>query len=152
MDFGFTNDPTTLVDIYRYDGKVLIDEVIYQTGLLNRDTIKLIKQDNKERLIIADSAEPKSIKEIQVGGVRIKGAKKGKDSIMHGISLIQEHELLITSRSKNIINELQNYTWQTDKEGDTINKPIDAFNHSIDAIRYVCSSVLKKNTSKVFIG
>ena len=152
MDFGFTNDPSTLVDVYRYNGCILLDEIIYRTGLLNRDLIKLIKQDGKDRYIIADSAEPKSIQEIRVGGVRVKGATKGRDSIMHGISLIQEHDILVTKRSANIINELQNYQWQTDKEGETINKPIDSFNHSIDAIRYICSEVLKKNTSKVFIG
>ena len=152
MDFGFTNDPSTLVDVYRYNGCILLDEIIYRTGLLNRDLIKLIKQDGKDRYIIADSAEPKSIQEIRVGGVRIKGATKGRDSIMHGISLIQEHDILVTKRSANIINELQNYQWQTDKEGETINKPSDSFNHSIDAIRYICSEVLKKNTSKVFIG
>ena len=77
---------------------------------------------------------------------------KSVNRFVNGISLLQEHDLLITKRSVNIINEFQNYQWQQDKEGNTINKPIDAFNHSIDAIRYICSTLLKKNTSKVFIG
>lgn len=137
MDFGFTNDPTTLVAVYKYEGKLIIDELIYQTGLLNSDIIRLCKElVQKGIYIVADSAEPKSIEEIKRAGILIKGANKGRDSINHGIDLIQQHEILITSRSVNLIKEFRNYTWDTDKSGNKLNKPIDAYNHAIDSVRY----------------
>lgn len=143
MDFGYTNDPTTLIDCYRYDGKIILNEVIYRTGLLNNDIAKLSKKDDLRRFIYADSAEPKSIEEIKRNGIIIKGAAKGKDSINYGISLLQEHELVVTKSSTNLIKELRNYTWDKDREGNKLNKPIDNFNHAIDAVRYFAMEVLK---------
>jgi len=151
MDFGYTNDPTTLIDCYRYNGKILLNEVIYRTGLLNNDIARLAKQDNERRFIYADAAEPKSIEEIKRHGVIIKAAAKGKDSINYGISLLQEHEMLVTKQSTNLIKELRNYTWAKDKAGDKVNKPIDAFNHAIDAVRYFAVEVLKNHTQGVDI-
>jgi len=151
MDFGYTNDPTTLIDCYRYNGKILLNEVIYRTGLLNNDIARLAKQDNERRFIYADAAEPKSIEEIKRHGVIIKAAAKGKDSINYGISLLQEHNILVTKQSTNLIKELRNYTWAKDKAGDKVNKPIDAFNHAIDAVRYFAVEVLKNHTQGVDI-
>jgi len=137
MDFGFTNDPTTLVAVYKYENKLVVDELIYQTKLLNSDIIKLCKElTDGQTYIVADSAEPKSIQEISNAGIRIKAAEKGKDSINHGIDLLQQYELLITSRSTNLIKELRNYTWDVDKQGNKLNKPIDDWNHAIDSLRY----------------
>jgi phage terminase large subunit len=137
MDFGFTNDPTTLVAVYRYDNKLIIDELIYQTGLLNSDIVRLCKNlEDKNVYITADSAEPKSIEEIKRAGIYIKAANKGKDSNNHGIDILQQHDILIKSKSVNLIKEFRNYTWDADKAGNKLNKPIDAYNHGIDALRY----------------
>lgn len=133
LDFGFTNDPTAAVDLYRHDGQVYIDEVVYQTGLLNNDIARLLKN----KYIIADSAEPKSIAELRRAGLNVHPADKGKDSVNAGIAILQEYTLNVTQRSLNIIKELRSYTWETDKTGAKTNKPIDAFNHGIDALRYI---------------
>ena len=144
MDFGYSNDPTTLIDIYKYNGKLIVDERLYRTGMVNSDIIKVcINEINKSTYIIADSAEPKSIEELKRGGVRIKGAAKGKDSITHGIQTLQQYEILVTSSSVNLIKELRNYFWDTDKNGNKLNKPIDNYNHLIDALRYGCESLAK---------
>jgi phage terminase large subunit len=145
MDFGFTNDPTTLVECYRWNGKLVFNELIYQTGLLNSDIIRMTKGIQVSKPIYADSAEPKSIEEIKRGGVFIKPALKGADSIKYGIDYLQQFEMLITSNSTNLIKELRNYQWDKDKDGKTLNKPIDAYNHMIDACRYsVCELSLPK--------
>ncbi|MCR9065503.1 MAG: terminase large subunit [Cytophagales bacterium] len=137
MDFGYTNDPTTLYDVYEWNGKYIIDELLYRTGMVNSDIAKVCKEYAPgQPYIVADSSEPKSIEEIKREGVNIKGSLKGRDSIMHGIQKLQGVDLLVTTRSTNLIKELRNYTWDTDKEGNTLNKPIDAYNHGIDAIRY----------------
>ena len=152
MDFGFTNDPTTLVAVYKWDDKLVVDELIYQTKLLNSDIIRMCKElTDMQTYIIADSAEPKSIQEISNAGIRIKGANKGKDSINHGIDLLQQYELLITSRSTNLIKELRNYTWDVDKQGNKLNKPIDDWNHGIDSLRYSIGS-LHKPTFEWWVG
>lgn len=151
MDFGYTNDPTTLIDCYKYNGKIILNEVIYRTGLLNNDIARLSKSGDIRRFIYADAAEPKSIQEISRNGVIIKGAAKGKDSINYGISLLQEHELEVTKSSTNLIKEFRNYTWDKDREGNNLNKPIDNFNHAIDAVRYFAVEVLKNSTQSVDI-
>ena len=87
-------------------------------------------------IIYADSAEPKSIEEIKRTGVNIKGVTKGADSINFGIQIMQDQEYLVTSNSTNLIKELRYYSWDKDKTGKTLNKPIDSYNHAIDAIRY----------------
>jgi phage terminase large subunit len=133
LDFGFTNDPTAAIDLYRYDGQVYLDEVVYQTGLLNNDIARLLKG----KYIIADSAEPKSIAEMRRAGVNVNPADKGKDSINAGIAILQEYTLHVTARSLNLIKELRSYTWEKDRTGNKTNKPIDAFNHAIDALRYI---------------
>jgi phage terminase large subunit len=136
MDFGYTNDPTTLTAIYSYNNEIILDELIYRTGLTNSDIANLAKPLIKNEPIYADSSEPKSITELQRAGLRMVGATKGADSIMHGLQLMQGQYFRITKRSTNLINEFRNYTWATDKNGMTINKPIDAHNHAIDGIRY----------------
>ena len=150
MDFGYTNDPTTLIDAYRYNNEIIFHESVYRTGLLNNDIAKLCKKDLR-RFIFADSAEPKSIEEIRRSGVIIKGAKKGKDSINYGISLLQENTFKVTKQSTNLIKELRNYTWDTDREGNKLNKPIDNFNHCIDAMRYFAVMTLSNKKSGVDI-
>lgn len=148
MDFGYTNDPTTIVDIYKFNGGLVLDERLYRTGMLNSDIAKFDKTEpNNNIYVIADSAEPKSIQELRISGMRIKPAAKGRDSIVHGIQLLQQYDLYITSRSTNLIKELRNYTWDVDKDGNKLNKPIDTYNHLLDSVRYGCESILKPKLS-----
>lgn len=133
LDFGYTNDPTAVVAIYECNGQRILDEIIYRTGMVNGDIAAILP---KGPVVYADSAEPKSIEEIRRTGVYIKPVTKGADSVNFGIQTIQDHDYLVTSRSTNLIKELRSYCWDTDKTGKRLNKPIDKFNHAIDAWRY----------------
>jgi phage terminase large subunit len=146
IDFGFTNDPTTAIALYKYNDEYILDELIYSTGLLNRDIYNRLK--DIRCMIVADSAEPKSIQELQTYGLNIIGAVKGADSINHGIQLLQGEVIKMTARSTNLIKEARNYSWDKDKFGNSVSKPIDTYNHCIDATRYVASSIIKKNVGK----
>lgn len=133
-DFGYTNDPTVILDIRYANDELWIDEIAYKTGLLNSDIAMILR--SLDYRTVFDSAEPKSIADIKNGGIDIHGALKGKDSINNGIALLKDYKINVTKRSINTIKELRNYNWQVDKEGTMLNKPIDYFNHSIDAMRY----------------
>lgn len=155
MDFGYSNDPTALIGVYRYDQAIILDELIYQTGMLNSDIIREMRGIgvSPNALIYADSAEPKTIEEIKRSGFNILPTVKGADSINFGISILQEQKILVTSDSVNLIKELRNYTWDKDKNGAKLNKPIDDWNHAIDAIRYYAMMKLKKTAqSFVLVG
>ena len=150
IDFGFTNDPTAIVDIRLSDGALWIDELLYAKGYDNIMISDYLEElgITKDIDIVADSAEPKSIAEIKSRGWRIEGAIKGKDSINTGISILNRYKKHITRRSTNIIEEYKNYRWQTDLEGNPINIPVDKYNHSIDAQRYVClNKLMERNNS-----
>jgi phage terminase large subunit len=138
MDFGYTNDPTTIVAAYEWNGQRIYDEVTYQTGLLNGDIAAILKANGFTRSDAgyADSADPKSIDEVNRYGYSIKPVTKGPDSIAFGIGIMQEQPFMVTKRSTNAIKELNAYSWDTDKDGNTMNRPIDAHNHFIDAARY----------------
>lgn len=136
LDYGFTNDPTTCIDKYVFEGVPIYDEVLYEKGLTNSAIATLVKKDIK-RKIVADSSEPKSNTEIKGYGVNIVGAVKGSDSVKFGIQTLQKEEFLVTARSLNLINELRKYRWIKSKDGKNINEPIDAFNHCIDPMRYI---------------
>ena len=133
LDFGYTNDPTSVIEIYKHNETRILNEIVYQTGLLNSDIAKKLPKDVP---VYADSAEPKSIRTIQLAGITIKGVTKGRDSINYGIDVMQREEYLVTSKSVNLIKELRSYCWDTDKTGKRLNKPIDNYNHAIDAVRY----------------
>lgn len=150
MDFGFTNDPTTLIAVYKYNDKIIYDEELYQLGLTNREIANHLKRVGVGRssLVVADSAEPKSIKEINSYGFSLISATKGQDSINYGITTIQENDFAVTKRSTNLIKELRNYAWDKDKWGNKLNRPIDDYNHAIDAMRYAATKIFGKNTSK----
>jgi len=143
MDFGYSNDPSTLIASYKYNDSYIFDEVIYQKKLLNSDISDLFKTHSINGIVYADSAEPKSIAELRTYGHKVLPCTKGKDSIVYGINLINQNKIFVTNRSKNLIKELQSYTWMKDREGNTINKPIDSFNHCIDAARYAITSQLQ---------
>lgn len=142
LDWGYSNDPSSLILLYKYNNAYIFDEVFYQKGLLNSEISNLLNSHDIKTIIYADSAEPKSIAELQSYGHKILPVSKGRDSIVYGINLINQNEVYVTSRSKNLINELRNYIWLTDKEGNKMNKPIDAYNHAIDAMRYALTSQL----------
>lgn len=152
MDFGYSADPTSLIALYKYNDAYIFDEVIYQKGLLNSDINKLLKNYNVADIIYADSAEPKSIAELNNYGNTVLPCQKGKDSIVYGLNLINQNKIYVTNTSVNLIKELQNYIWLKDKEGNTLNKPIDAFNHCIDAARYALTSQLQNpHKGKYFV-
>ena len=137
MDFGFTNDPTTLVAIYQQGDNIYLKELLYQTGLTNRDINDKLKFHEIERKeVFADSAEPKSIEELYRMGWNIKPATKGQGSVNIGIDMMKRYQLHVTKDSVNMIKEFRNYKWQEDKNGNILNVPVDMFNHTIDAIRY----------------
>ena len=133
LDFGYTNDPTAAIGIYNWNGKRIVNEIVYRTGMVNSDIAKILPSGV---IIYADSSEPKSIEEIRRYGKTIKGVTKGKDSINYGIDVMQRQEYLVTKNSTNLIKELRSYCWDVDKQGVRMNKPIDHFNHAIDALRY----------------
>ena len=133
LDFGYTNDPTSCIEIYKHNEKRILNEIVYQTGMLNSDIANKLPKDVP---VYADSAEPKSIADIQRYGITIKGVTKGRDSINYGIDVMQRENYLVTSNSTNLIKELRSYCWDTDKTGKRLNKPVDNYNHAIDAVRY----------------
>jgi phage terminase large subunit len=139
IDFGYTNDPTVIVDIYEYNGGFIIDELCYQKGLSNKGIADILMASNGNVLTIADSAEPKSIDEIKSYGVNIIGAIKGQGSVYQGIQYVQDQKISLTSRSIKTIKAYRNYLFRIDKNGTIINEPDDSvheWSNSMDAIRY----------------
>ena len=139
LDFGYTNDPTAFfVGFLDLDAKKLyVWDEFYEKGMSNKAiNDKILAMGYSKERITGDSAEPKSIDELKSMKLRIKGAKKGKDSVMNGVQWIQDLEIIIHPRCTNFITEISNYTWETDKFGNKLNKPIDDFNHLMDAMRY----------------
>lgn len=145
LDFGYTNDPTAIVEVYNWNGKRILNEICYKQGMLNQDIAKILPNNTP---IYADSSEPKSIEEIRRFGKMISGVTKGKDSINYGIQIMQSQQYLVTSNSINIIKEFRNYVWDKDKQGNSLNKPIDFMNHICDAIRYHEMETLGLNNNK----
>lgn len=146
LDFGYTNDPTAFfIGFIDMDNeKLYVWDEVYQKGMSNKMIYNSIADAgySKER-ITADSAEPKSIDELKGYGLRIKGAEKGKDSINNGIQFIQNFEIIIHPRCVNFLTEISNYTWDKDKFGQMMNRPIDDFNHLMDAMRYAVEAYTK---------
>ena len=150
LDFGYTNDPSTLfaglIDLKHK--KIHVFDEMYEHGMSNERIAEKVKTMGyiKEK-ITGDSAEPKSIDRLRdLGLYRIKGARKGKDSIKNGIDFIQDFEIIIHPRCVNFLTEISNYTWDKDKFGNKINKPIDDFNHLMDAMRYALEDFVKGDT------
>lgn len=148
LDFGYTNDPTAFIcALVDQDTKELyIFDEHYEKAMTNSEIAAMIKYKGyAKEVIIADSSEPKSIEEIKRAGVmRIKGAAKGKDSILNGIQLIQDYKIIVHPKCENTILELSNYVWDT-KDGVMINKPIDDYNHLLDSLRYGMERIKKKD-------
>ena len=138
MDIGYVSDPTALVSIWKAGNSLIVNEHIYQKGLITADILELLRGnvDSKD-IIVVDSAEPRLIDEIKRGGFPLaRGVKKGKDSIQWGIDLVKQFNLVIPKNNTNLIEELYSYEWLDDGNGNVTNIPIDAHNHLLDALRY----------------
>ncbi|MDA1658814.1 PBSX family phage terminase large subunit [Bacillus cereus group sp. TH153LC] len=149
MDFGFSEDPTTLVSVIPdMQRKILyVFDEHYEKGMTNKDVFDMIVNKGYIRQrIIADSADPKSIEELKRLGVsKIKPSRKGNDSVLHGIQFIQQFKMVIHPSCTAIVEELENYTYEKDrKTNEYINKPIDKFNHILDALRYALEDVMPR--------
>jgi phage terminase large subunit len=149
LDFGYTNDPTVLEDIYKYNDGFIVDEQLYMKGMSNKQIADLILNlPNPQTLVIADSAEPKSIDEIKSYGVNIIGATKGQGSVMQGIQFVQDQRISLTKRSINTIKCYRNYLFKTDKDGKILNEPEHTFSDPMDAIRYGFSNYRPNDDEK----
>lgn len=148
LDFGFTNDPTALIHLVLAHGEIWTDELIYDAGLTNPMIAERAKQVGVTRndIIIADSAEPKSIQELRNLGLQVQACVKGADSILNGIDILKRYTWNVTRRSTGTRRELMNYKWKVAKTGETLNQPVDVFNHAIDAVRYGALARLKVAT------
>jgi phage terminase large subunit len=144
LDFGFTNDPSALEHVIEAHGDLWIDEKIYSTGLTNPDIAQKAETGGVTRndLIIADCAEPKSIRELQAQGLWVQPSPKGADSIISGLDILKRYRLHVTRRSLGILQNLRSYMWDKDRDGNPTNKPEDRNNHGIDAVRYVALAKL----------
>ena len=152
MDFGYSVDPTTLIALYKWNDAYIYDEVLYKKGMLNRDISRFLTEQDIKENIVADSAEPKSIAELQSYGHNVYPVSKGRDSVVYGINLINQNEIYVTARSKNLKRELQGYVWSKDKEGNTLQKPTGEHPDCIDAARYVLTDQLENpNKGEYFI-
>lgn len=150
LDFGFTQDPAVIIDLYYYNGGLILDQVLYQRGLHNRDLANAIK-NLKPALTIADCAEPKSIAEIQQFGISIIPCEKGKDSKRYGIGIMQDQQISVTKRSVELIKEYRNYLWATDKDG-RLTGETDGADDCIDASRYGIMSLIPIIQRKEFVA
>jgi len=152
MDFGYSVDPTTLIALYKWNDAYIYDEVLYKKGMLNRDISRFLTEQEIKETIVADSAEPKSIAELQGYGHSVYGVSKGRDSVVYGINLINQNEIYVTARSKNLKKELQGYVWAKDKDGNTLQKPTGEHPDCIDAARYILTDQLENpNKGEYFI-
>ena len=151
LDFGYTNDASVICSVYYHNGGYILDEVVYKTGMSNKEiaeTFKLLK----ENLIIADSAEPKSIDEIRGYGLNIQPCEKGKDSVKWGIQIVQDQSISITKQSVNGIKEYRNYLWEVDKNGKILDMPVKGNDHFLDASRYALSTLARANQADMFFN
>lgn len=148
IDFGYTNDPSAIVAIYYYNGGYILDEICFQKGLSNKQIADVLKS-HPTALVVADSAEPKSIAEIASYGVTVVGADKGKDSVVHGIASVQAQRISVTKKSFNVVKSYKNYLWKVDRLDKIINEPDHLWSDSMDAIRYGLVSLVKDGTTNM---
>ncbi len=151
LDFGYSNDPTAVVEVYELDNSRYYREIIYQTGLINSEikTLLIEKGVDIRTKIICDSAEPKSIEELRRMGVNAHPVKKFQDSIRAGIGIMRTKKIYVHFQSTNLRKEFRNYKWIQDKNGNLLQKPVDMYNHAIDAARYAL--LIKRTTGKLTI-
>lgn len=149
LDFGYTNDPTALfVGFINVERKTIyVWDELYKKALTNNMIYsEITNMGYGKESITADSAEPKSITELRELGLRIKAARKGPDSIRNGIQFVQDYRIVIHPRCVNFLTEISNYTWDKDRFGNVLNRPVDDFNHLMDAMRYGLESIQRGET------
>jgi phage terminase large subunit len=151
VDFGYSNDPSSIGSVYEYNGGYILDELAHRKLMTNEQIADVLLQDEENVLTIADSAEPKSIDHIASMGVQIIGSKKGPDSVRNGIQVVQAQRISVTKRSTNIIREYRNYLWKTDKDGRILNEPEHEFSHSMDGIRYAINDLVRPEYSPLSV-
>lgn len=139
LDFGYSNDPTAIVAVYRFNGGLIFDEIAYQIGLRNTHIAQILKSV-ETGIVIADSAEPKSIDELKLHGLTVLPSEKGKDSVRKGIDNLQDQKISVTKRSVNIWKEYNNYSWHEDKDGNLLSEPKPGYDHAMDAVRYLVNT------------
>ena len=146
LDFGFTNDPTALVRVSQNGNELYVEQLLYHTNLTNQDISAKLDElgVSKYDVIYADSAEPKSIEELHRMGWNVKPTAKGSDSVMAGIDMLKRYKIYVQNNAQHLITEFQNYKWQEDKNGNLMNKPVDNYNHAIDALRYAVWNTLSR--------
>ena len=146
LDWGFSNDPTTAIEVWKHDNTLYLNELLYKRGLTNSDIAEELRALGVDKRIdiVCDSAEPKSIEELRRFGYRTHPAKKGPDSILNGIDILKRHRICVTSDSLNLVTELSRYKWMKDANGTLLNRPTDAYNHALDAVRYVALNMLSQ--------
>lgn len=142
LDFGYTNDPTAIIAIYYYNGGYIWDEVLYAKGLSNKQIAETILNQPKKALVIADSAEPKSIDELKMYQLNVQPTTKGQGSVLQRIQMTQDQQISVTKRSVNVIKENRNYLWEMDKDGRVLNAPEHTWSHSMDAGMYAMTSLV----------
>jgi phage terminase large subunit len=153
IDFGFSNDPTTIIEVRRKNDRLYIHELLYKKGLTNQDLYQEIKQLKlEEELFICDSAEPKSIEELKRLGLYVKPSQKGKDSVLNGISTIKEYTVYASKESKNLFTEYQYYVWESNRDGERINKiKQNGQDHLMDALRYSVTTGLARSRDFIIV-
>jgi phage terminase large subunit len=146
LDFGYSNDPTAVVELFMMDDELYFNQLLYEKGLTNQEIAEKLKELEVDysKEIYADSSEPKSIEEIRRAGFDIKPVEKGSDSINYGIDIMKSRKMHITRKSTELEVELRRYKWSEDRAGRILNKPVDAYNHGIDACRYISMMKLGK--------
>lgn len=152
LDFGYTNDPTAILDVYKYNGGYIVDEHTYLKGLSNKQIAdKVLNSKSPTTLTVCDSSEPKSIDELKLYGVNAIGADKGKGSVNQGIQFIQDQRISLTKRSVNVIKEYRNYLWMKDRDGKVLNTPEGGLDHAMDALRYAFSTMHPIETTSAYV-
>ena len=151
IDFGFTNDPTAVVDVRLSDGVLHIDELLYRTGVTTADLARFLLADPEtaKAILVCDSAEPRTIAELNLAGLRAVPAEKGADSVRNGIDTLLQRRMQVTKRSTNWIKEARNYRWRTDRDGKSLNVPVDLWNHAQDATRYAATYLVGQDGAKI---
>jgi len=144
LDFGYSLDPSAALMVYRKDNELYLKEILYEKGLTNQDLAERLKPIIGRTEVICDSAEPKSIEELYRLGLNSKPAVKGKDSILNGIDILKRFKINVVN-SSNLKKEFRSYKWAVDKYGNSLQKPVDKFNHLLDALRYVALIHLKQH-------
>jgi phage terminase large subunit len=152
IDFGFSNDPTAAIEVWKHDNNIYLNELMYKRGLTNSDIAEELKAMGVDKRIdiVCDSSEPKSVEELRRFGYRTQPARKGPDSILNGIDILKRHKLYVTSESVNLITELRRYKWLKDANGVLLNRPVDAYNHALDAIRYIALNMLSNKNKGAY--